>query len=75
MLQELNEQGITVVLVTHDARVARHAQRVVHIRDGRVVLDEMVEDRIIASRRSRRSTTTLQLDEIEAISVNAKARP
>jgi putative ABC transport system ATP-binding protein len=48
ILQDLNAQGITVVLVTHDARVARHAQRVVHIADGRVVLNELVEFRIIA---------------------------
>jgi putative ABC transport system ATP-binding protein len=48
ILQDLNAQGITVVLVTHDARVARHAQRVVHIGDGRVVLNEMVEHRIMA---------------------------
>ena len=48
ILQDLNSQGITVVLVTHDARVARHAERVVHIADGRVVLNERVECRIIA---------------------------
>jgi putative ABC transport system ATP-binding protein len=48
ILQDLNAQGITVVLVTHDARVARHAQRVVHIADGHVVLNEMVECRIMA---------------------------
>ena len=35
MFQKLNtEQGITVILVTHDADVARHARRVIHIRDG-----------------------------------------
>ncbi len=35
MFQQLNsEQGITILLVTHDANVAAHAQRVIHIRDG-----------------------------------------
>ena len=34
ILQELNDQGITVVIVTHDANVARHAQRVVQVKDG-----------------------------------------
>jgi len=48
MLQDLNAQGITVVVVTHDARVARHAQRVVHVADGRILLNELVTDRIIA---------------------------
>jgi ABC-type lipoprotein export system ATPase subunit len=35
MFQKLNqEEGITIVLVTHDPEVAKHAKRVIHIRDG-----------------------------------------
>jgi len=49
MLQELNDQGITVVIVTHDANVARHSQRIVELRDGAIVRDEAVHDRVIAS--------------------------
>ena len=37
MFRELNEEGITVILVTHDAEVGRHAKRVIHIRDGQIV--------------------------------------
>jgi len=48
-LQDLNRQGITIVLVTHDSRVADHAQRVVEIMDGRIVIDRIVENRIDAS--------------------------
>lgn len=47
-LQELNEQGITIVLVTHDGRVADHAQRVVEIKDGHITVDRRVEQRIDA---------------------------
>jgi ABC-type lipoprotein export system ATPase subunit/ABC-type lipoprotein release transport system permease subunit len=37
LLQELNRQGATVVLVTHDPEVARRADRAIRLRDGRVV--------------------------------------
>jgi putative ABC transport system ATP-binding protein len=39
LFEELNGQGITVVFVTHEAEVAAHTRRQVHIRDGKVVLD------------------------------------
>jgi len=37
LLRKLNSQGHTVVLVTHDARIAARADRVVEIKDGRIV--------------------------------------
>jgi putative ABC transport system ATP-binding protein len=51
ILQDLNAHGITVVLVTHDDTVARHAERIVRLRDGMVVSDEAVADRIRAAER------------------------
>jgi putative ABC transport system ATP-binding protein len=39
LFQALNREGMSVVLVTHDAEVARHARRVVRFRDGRIVSD------------------------------------
>ncbi len=39
LFQALNRQGMTVVLVTHEADVARHARRILRFRDGRVVED------------------------------------
>jgi putative ABC transport system ATP-binding protein len=49
LLQQLNTAGITVVIVTHDANVARHAQRIVELRDGEIVRDEQVADRLDAA--------------------------
>jgi putative ABC transport system ATP-binding protein len=37
LLQSLNGEGLTVVLVTHDAEVARRARRIVHFHDGRAL--------------------------------------
>jgi putative ABC transport system ATP-binding protein len=47
IFQRLNsEQGITVILVTHDPEVAQHACRVISVRDGLVANDEAVTNRI-----------------------------
>jgi len=54
MLQDLHSQGITVVLVTHDNEVARHAERVVKISDGRIVSVETVTERVLAADKVRR---------------------
>jgi putative ABC transport system ATP-binding protein len=75
ILQELNDQGITVVLVTHDARVARHAQRVVHIADGSIVLNELVEDRIIAEAEIKMlEDEAAHETDAEGLSVNVRRR-
>ena len=43
LLQELNRQGITVVLVTHELDIAEYAGRVIHFRDGRLRRDDRSE--------------------------------
>ncbi len=48
-LQKLNDEGHTIVLVTHESYVAESAKRIVHVRDGKIEKDEQVtERRIIA---------------------------
>jgi putative ABC transport system ATP-binding protein len=49
LFQELNEQGITIVLVTHESEVAVYAKRIVEVRDGRIVRDEPVKNRRFAA--------------------------
>jgi putative ABC transport system ATP-binding protein len=40
ILQALNREGITIVLVTHEDDIARYARRVLRFRDGELVADE-----------------------------------
>jgi putative ABC transport system ATP-binding protein len=39
LFQELNREGMTIVLVTHDADVGRHARRLIRFKDGHVIED------------------------------------
>jgi putative ABC transport system ATP-binding protein len=48
LFQELNTQGITIVLVTHEPDIAEHAHRIIEMRDGRIVRDAPVGARRIA---------------------------
>jgi len=48
LFQDLNREGITVVVVTHEADIARYAGRVLTFRDGHVTRDEPVRDRLVA---------------------------
>ena len=45
LFQELNDQGITVILVTHEPDIAMYAKRIVKMRDGTIIQDEPVIDR------------------------------
>jgi len=43
LFERLHSDGNTIVLVTHEADIAAHAHRVIHIRDGKVERDEVVQ--------------------------------
>jgi putative ABC transport system ATP-binding protein len=45
LFQELNDQGITILLVTHEHDIAQYAKRIVEVRDGRILRDEPVVER------------------------------
>ncbi|HVS31689.1 MAG TPA: ABC transporter ATP-binding protein [Thermoanaerobaculia bacterium] len=45
LFQELNEQGITLILVTHERDVAKYTKRIVEMRDGKIIRDEPVRIR------------------------------
>ena len=50
LFQELNEQGLTIAMVTHETDISRYASRIVELRDGSIVRDEPVCDRRLAKR-------------------------
>lgn len=55
ILQQLNREGRTIILVTHEQVIAEHARRVISLRDGRIVAD----DRVAQPREAREELARL----------------
>lgn len=49
ILQDLNEEGNTIILVTHETFTAEHAKRIIRVKDGEIISDEPVKHRRFAS--------------------------
>jgi putative ABC transport system ATP-binding protein len=54
VFQRLNEQGLTIVMVTHESDIARYTKRTIVMRDGRIVSDSPVGERLDAGEEFRR---------------------
>ena len=37
LFKQLNDEGVTIVMITHEAQIAEHAKRIIHIKDGEVM--------------------------------------
>lgn len=48
VFQELNREGVTIILVTHEPDIAQHTRRIVKFRDGKLTTDELVSHPIDA---------------------------
>jgi macrolide transport system ATP-binding/permease protein len=49
IFHRLHLQGVTIIMVTHDAKLARYANRIISLRDGRIVSEEHVTEPLAAA--------------------------
>jgi putative ABC transport system ATP-binding protein len=47
IFQELNDEGVTIVMVTHEPDIAQHTKRNIVFRDGNIISDGLVTERIV----------------------------
>jgi len=67
IFQKLNDEGKVIVLVTHEWDIACHARRIVRFRDGKIVGDEPVTERIIAEEVLKTLPAVDEEEEEEAV--------
>ena len=54
LLQKLNGNSMTILMVTHDQYIAQHSHRIVHLTDGRITREEKVEEKKNAAEELQR---------------------
>lgn len=69
LLKELSAQGHTIILITHDAAVANHAQRLIELRDGEVIADPGPQQSSESSKQEHylRGESNLRTELLEAM--------
>ena len=63
LFQNLNDEGITIVIVTHERDFARFAKRIVEMRDGRIIRDSKIKDRLDAEKELKRVQAEAEIKE------------
>ena len=43
LFHDLNKEGVTLILVTHEDAIAKQAKRIIHMKDGKIIQDQMLE--------------------------------
>ena len=65
IFQDLNREGVTIVLVTHEKEIAEHSNRIIQFRDGLLVQDEGVESPLDARDMLARLTSGEEVSNYE----------
>jgi putative ABC transport system ATP-binding protein len=72
IFRSLNEQGVTIIMVTHELDIAEHARRIVQMRDGRILSDQPTAE-IIAARGHARPRKLSSAEPAPAVVARAAA--
>jgi len=46
IIQKLNDDGRTIILITHDTNTAKYAERIINFRDGEIESDKPISNRL-----------------------------
>ncbi|HEX7042665.1 MAG TPA: ABC transporter ATP-binding protein [Patescibacteria group bacterium] len=52
IFQSLNKEGHTIVMITHEPDIASHAKRIIHVRDGKIIKDEINKKQTLAKAKN-----------------------
>lgn len=50
IFQDINKEGHTIVMITHEPDIAQHAKRIIHVKDGKIIGDEVNKKQKLAAR-------------------------
>ncbi len=67
IFQQLNESGMTLIMVTHEPEIGQFVKRRIFMRDGRIVSDDEVNNRVDASEEKRRLAAMVEEEEEEVL--------